>query len=156
MSAPGFSFLQLQVTSMWLCGYFALIETLSKCDGLWLCKGIDIAYKLQRARDFFVSREFNESYSGQHHVNITWLKHPKLPADDDDYPFTVIRALWYQWFHQGNSKGEKDVPIRKIELVPELVAPTAGVWSSCFQGWGKIIILWTWQHRHTQKIQLNT
>lgn len=58
---------------------------------------------------------------GKVHVNMPWLKFPKMPADKDSHPLTGSSqhfALNYV-FHQGNSKDQNEV-LRKMELVPEL------------------------------------
>ena len=62
-----------------------------------------------------------QASEGRLHVNMPWLKHPKVPADDNGHPLTGSSEHFAlsDVFHQGNSKDARDV-YRKIELVPEL------------------------------------
>ncbi|KAK0156639.1 hypothetical protein N1851_000114 [Merluccius polli] len=62
-----------------------------------------------------------QASEGKVHVNMPWLKFPKMPADKDGHPLTgsTQRFALNDVFHQGNSKDQSEV-LRKLELVPEL------------------------------------
>ncbi|XP_030279056.1 HMG domain-containing protein 3-like isoform X2 [Sparus aurata] len=62
-----------------------------------------------------------QASEGKVHVNMPWLKLPKMPADKDGHPLTGSSQHFAlnDVFHQGNSKDQREV-LRKLELVPEL------------------------------------
>ncbi|KAI4816327.1 hypothetical protein KUCAC02_008654 [Chaenocephalus aceratus] len=62
-----------------------------------------------------------QASEGKLHVNMPWLKHPKVPTDENGHPLTGSSEHYAlsDVFHQGNSNDERDV-LRRIELVPEL------------------------------------
>lgn len=66
-----------------------------------------------------------QASEGKLHVNMPWLKHSKVQADEDGHSLTGSSEHFAlsDVFHQGNSKDERDV-LRKIELVPELAGCT--------------------------------
>ena len=49
-------------------------------------------------------------------VNMSWLKHPKVPADDDGHPLngSSEHFVLSDVFHQGKCRDERDV-LRKIQ-----------------------------------------
>uniref|UniRef100_A0A8C6KJQ0 HMG domain-containing protein n=1 Tax=Nothobranchius furzeri TaxID=105023 RepID=A0A8C6KJQ0_NOTFU len=62
-----------------------------------------------------------QASEGKVHVNMPWLRFPKMPADKEGHPLTGSSQHFAlnDVFHQGNSKDQREV-LRKLELVPEL------------------------------------
>lgn len=73
------------------------METLSQHHSLRLCKGLVLHGNRRQPGNFHPFEglllepnvdNIKQASEGKLTVNMSWLKHPKVPADDDGHPLT--------------------------------------------------------------------